>query len=45
MPYEIRFHPQVRKMLARLEAPTHRRILEAIDTLKENPYQGKNSTE
>ncbi len=41
MPYEIRFHPEVRKLLARLDAATHRRILEAIDTLKENPYRGK----
>lgn len=41
MPYEIRYHPAVRKVLARLEAPSHRRILEAIDTLKENPYRGK----
>ena len=41
MPYEIRYHPQVRKVLARLEAPPHRRILEAIDALKENPYRGK----
>lgn len=41
MPYEIRFHPEVRKLLARLDAATHRRILEAIDTLKENPYRRK----
>lgn len=41
MPYEIRFHPEVRKLLAHLDAATHRRILEAIDTLKENPYRGK----
>jgi addiction module RelE/StbE family toxin len=41
MPHEIRFHPEVRKLLARLDAATHRRILEAIDTLKENPYRGK----
>ena len=41
MPYEIRLHPEARKLLARLDAATHRRILEAIDTLKENPYQGK----
>ena len=41
MPYEIRYHPTARKVLARLDAATHRRILEAIDTLKENPYRGK----
>ena len=41
MPYEIRLHPEARKLLARLDAATHRRILEAIDTLKENPYRGK----
>jgi len=41
MPYEIRLHPEVRKLLARLDAATHRRILDAIDTLKENPYRGK----
>ena len=41
MPYEIRFHPEVRKLLARLDAATHRRMLEAIDTLTENPYRGK----
>ncbi len=41
MPYEIRYHPEVRKLLAHLDAATHRRILEAIDTLKENPYRGK----
>jgi len=41
MPYEIRYHPTLRKVLARLDAATHRRILEAIDTLKENPYRGK----
>ena len=41
MPYEIRYHPNVRKVLARLDAPTHRRILEAIDMLKENPYRGQ----
>lgn len=28
-------------MLAPLDAATYRRILEAIDTLKENPYEGK----
>lgn len=41
MPYEIRYHPTLRKVLARLDAATYRRILEAIDTLKENPYEGK----
>jgi mRNA-degrading endonuclease RelE of RelBE toxin-antitoxin system len=41
MPYEIRYHPTLRKVLARLDSATHRRILEAIDTLKENPYRGK----
>jgi len=41
MPYEIRYHPTLRKVLARLDAVTHHRILEAIDTLKENPYRGK----
>ncbi len=41
MPYEIRYHPTLRKVLARLDAETHRRILEAIDMLKENPYEGK----
>ena len=41
MPYEIRFHPEVRKLLARLDAATHRCMLEAIDTLTENPYRGK----
>jgi mRNA interferase RelE/StbE len=41
MPYEIRYHPTLRKELARLDPATHRRILEAIDTLKENPYRGK----
>lgn len=41
MPYEIRYHPTLRKVLARLDSTTHRRILEVIDTLKENPYRGK----
>ena len=41
MPYEIRYHPEVRKILARLDTPTHRRILEAIDTLKDNPHRGQ----
>ena len=41
MPYEIRYHPTVWTVLARLDAPTHRRILEAIDMLKENPYRSK----
>jgi len=41
MPYEIRYHPTLQKVLARLDAATYRRILEAIDTLKENPYRGK----
>jgi len=41
MPYEIRYHPTLQKVLARLDATTHRRILEAIHTLKENPYRGK----
>ncbi len=41
MPYEIRYHPTLRKVLARLDAAIHRRMLEAIDTLKENPYRGK----
>lgn len=41
MPYMIRYHLTLRKVLARLDAATHRRILEAIDTLKENPYRGK----
>ena len=41
MPYEVRYHPTLRKVLARLDAAIHRRILEAIDTLKENPYRGK----
>jgi len=45
MPYEIRYHPTLRQVLARLDAATHRRILEAIDTLKENPYRGKNCRE
>lgn len=41
MPYEIRYHPTLQKVLARLDATTYRRILEAIDTLKENPFRGK----
>ena len=41
MPYEIRYHPEVRKVLARLDASTHRRVLEAIATLKDNPYRGQ----
>ncbi len=41
MPYEIRYHPTLRKVLARLDAATHRRILEAIEMFKENPYRGK----
>ncbi|PTL35896.1 plasmid stabilization protein [Candidatus Methylomirabilis limnetica] len=41
MPYEIRYHPEVRKVLARLDASMHRRILEAIEALKENPYRGQ----
>src|SRR3989304_6151175 len=41
LPYEIRYHPTLQKVLARLDATTHRRILEAIHTLKENPYRGK----
>ena len=40
MPYEIRYHPEAGKVLARLDASMHRRILEAIETLKENPYRG-----
>jgi addiction module RelE/StbE family toxin len=39
MSYELRFSPQFRKDLQRLDSALHRRILDALGKLRDTPYQ------
>ena len=41
MPYELRFSQQFRKDLGRLDSTLHRRILEALEKLRETPHQAR----
>src|ERR1700731_3010450 len=41
MSYELRFSPQFRKDLQRLDSALHRRILDALGKLRDTPYQGR----
>src|SRR5438270_533322 len=41
MPYELRFSQQFRKDLERLDSTLHRRILEALEKLRETPHQAR----
>ena len=40
MAFTLRYAPQARKDLQRLDLQVLRRVLEALDSLKENPHQG-----
>jgi addiction module RelE/StbE family toxin len=41
MSYELRFSPQFRKDLQRLDSALHRRILDALGKLRDTPSQGR----
>jgi mRNA-degrading endonuclease RelE of RelBE toxin-antitoxin system len=41
MSYELRFSPQFRKDLQRLDSALHRRILDALGKLRDTPHQGR----
>jgi mRNA interferase RelE/StbE len=42
--YELVISNRFRRDLRRLDAQTHRRILDALEGLQENPYQGSQLT-